>query len=85
MYTCIYVPICIYMRLYIYIRVYTYDYIYIYAYQNGPSRELFDRWCEVRHNLTVITGYCVQHTLAKELLDTEPATHTLQVCVCVCA
>jgi len=46
--------------------------------QNGPSRELFDRWCEVRHNLTVITGYCVQHTLAKELLDTEPATHTLQ-------
>jgi cleavage and polyadenylation specificity factor subunit 3 len=46
--------------------------------QNGPSRELFDRWCEYRHNSVVITGYCVANTLAKDLLDAEPATHTLQ-------
>mmetsp|Transcript_13034 Transcript_13034/g.45844 ORF Transcript_13034/g.45844 Transcript_13034/m.45844 type:complete len:741 (-) Transcript_13034:420-2642(-) len=46
--------------------------------QNGPSRDLFDRWCEYRHNSVVITGYCVQNTLAKELLDAQPATHTLQ-------
>ena len=45
--------------------------------QNGPSRELFDRWCEYRHNSVVITGYCVANTLAKDLLDAEPATHTL--------
>lgn len=45
--------------------------------QNGPSRELFDRWCEDKHNSVVITGYCVQNTLAKDLLDTAPSTHTL--------
>ncbi|KAJ1477681.1 beta-lactamase-like protein [Baffinella frigidus] len=45
--------------------------------QNGPSRSLFDKWCEYRNNAVVITGYCVQNTLAKDLLDAEPSTHTM--------
>eukprot|EP00960_Hanusia_phi_P047960 758699-Hanusia_phi.AAC.3 len=42
------------------------------------NNSLRRRWCEYRHNSVVITGYCVQNTLAKELLDAQPATHTLQ-------
>jgi len=45
--------------------------------QNGPSRALFDKWCELPVNAVVITGYCVQNTLAKDLLDAQPDTHTL--------
>lgn len=39
--------------------------------QSGLSRELFEAWCEDANNGTVIPGYCVQGTLAKEIL-TEP-------------
>jgi cleavage and polyadenylation specificity factor subunit 3 len=35
--------------------------------QNGQSRELFERWCHDPRNGTVLTGYCVDNTLAKEL------------------
>ncbi|KAI5181765.1 cleavage and polyadenylation specificity factor subunit 3 [Nematocida sp. AWRm80] len=36
--------------------------------QNGLSRELFELWCEDRKNGCIIPGYCVDGTLAKELL-----------------
>lgn len=39
--------------------------------QSGVSRELFERWCESEANGTIITGYCVPGTLAKEILS-EP-------------
>ncbi|TBU03543.1 subunit 3 of cleavage and polyadenylation specificity factor [Hamiltosporidium magnivora] len=39
--------------------------------QSGLSRELFEMWCEDSNNHTIIPGYCVQGTLAKEIL-TEP-------------
>ncbi|ELA48182.1 hypothetical protein VCUG_00420 [Vavraia culicis subsp. floridensis] len=39
--------------------------------QSGLSRELFESWCEDANNGTVIPGYCVQGTLAKEIM-TEP-------------
>ncbi|KRH93732.1 putative beta-lactamase fold-containing exonuclease [Pseudoloma neurophilia] len=39
--------------------------------QNGLSRELFEMWCEDPKNGTVIAGYSVQGTLAKEILN-EP-------------
>lgn len=39
--------------------------------QSGLSRELFESWCEDSKNGTVISGYCVQGTPAKEIM-TEP-------------
>lgn len=39
--------------------------------QSGHSRELFEQWCEDPRNGTIIAGYCVQGTLAKEILN-EP-------------
>lgn len=39
--------------------------------QSGLSRELFELFCEDSRNGTVIAGYCVQGTLAKEILN-EP-------------
>ncbi|CAG9321353.1 unnamed protein product [Blepharisma stoltei] len=37
--------------------------------QNGQSRDLFERWCTYPQNGLVLTGYCVENTLAKELLS----------------
>lgn len=37
--------------------------------QNGQSRDLFERWCTDSQNGLVLTGYCVENTLAKELLS----------------
>ena len=39
--------------------------------QNGLSRELFELWCPNKKNGTIIAGYCVEGTLAKEILS-EP-------------
>lgn len=39
--------------------------------QNGFSRELFEKWCSNEKNGVVIPGYCIEGTLAKEILS-EP-------------
>lgn len=39
--------------------------------QSGASRELFERWCSNPRNGVLIPGYCVEGTLAKEILS-EP-------------
>ncbi|KAK3748849.1 hypothetical protein QZH41_018736 [Actinostola sp. cb2023] len=39
--------------------------------QSGLSRELFEQWCTDRRNGVIIAGYCVEGTLAKNLM-TEP-------------
>ena len=43
--------------------------------QNGLSRELFERWCTNKRNGLVLTGYSVEGTLAKKVLN-EPDTIT---------
>lgn len=40
--------------------------------QSGISRELLEKWCESEKNGTIITGYSVSGTLAKEILG-EPS------------
>ena len=40
--------------------------------QNGLSKNLFEKWCSDEKNGIVITGYCVERTLAKTVLG-EPA------------
>jgi cleavage and polyadenylation specificity factor subunit 3 len=32
------------------------------------SREIFEKWCHDEKNGIIITGYCVENTLAKEIL-----------------
>lgn len=39
--------------------------------QSGLSRELFETWCTDRRNGVIIAGYCVEGTLAKDLMS-EP-------------
>ncbi|KAG0234104.1 Cleavage and polyadenylation specificity factor subunit 3 [Actinomortierella wolfii] len=39
--------------------------------QNGLSRELFERWCTDKKNGLIITGYSVENTLAKDVMN-EP-------------
>jgi len=39
--------------------------------QSGLSRELFESWCTDPRNGVIIAGYCVEGTLAKELMS-EP-------------
>jgi len=39
--------------------------------QSGFSRELLEKWCTNERNGVIITGYCVEGTLAKDLLS-EP-------------
>lgn len=39
--------------------------------QSGLSRELFESWCTDKRNGVIIAGYCVEGTLAKQIL-TEP-------------
>ncbi|XP_031566314.1 cleavage and polyadenylation specificity factor subunit 3-like [Actinia tenebrosa] len=39
--------------------------------QSGLSRELFEQWCTDRRNGVIIAGYCVEGTLAKNLMS-EP-------------
>lgn len=37
--------------------------------QSGVSRDLFERWCTNSRNGVIIAGYCVDGTLAKEILS----------------
>lgn len=37
--------------------------------QSGLSRELFENWCTDRRNGVIIAGYCVEGTLAKQILS----------------
>jgi cleavage and polyadenylation specificity factor subunit 3 len=37
--------------------------------QKGNSRALFERWCHHEKNGVIFTGYCVESTLARELLN----------------
>jgi len=37
--------------------------------QNGLSRELFEKWCEDEKNGIVFTGYSVEGTLAKQVMN----------------
>ena len=39
--------------------------------QNGPSRELFMKWAPDKKNGVVFTGYCVEGSLAKKVMDSE--------------
>ncbi|KAL3842661.1 hypothetical protein ACJMK2_020651 [Sinanodonta woodiana] len=39
--------------------------------QSGLSRELFESWCTDKRNGVIIAGYCVEGTLAKQILS-EP-------------
>ncbi|KAI4290924.1 cleavage and polyadenylation specificity factor subunit 3 [Pancytospora philotis] len=39
--------------------------------QSGLSRELFEKWCSNARNGVVVPGYCVEGTMAKEILS-EP-------------
>lgn len=41
--------------------------------QNGISRDLFERWCGDSRNGIIIAGYCVDGTLAKEILRDKTA------------
>ncbi|KAI7859468.1 beta-lactamase-like protein [Circinella umbellata] len=43
--------------------------------QNGLSRELFERWAPDKKNGLVITGYCVENTLARQAMN-EPQDFT---------
>jgi len=40
--------------------------------QSGLSRELFEMWCTDANNGVIIAGYCVEGTLAKEILQEPP-------------
>jgi len=44
--------------------------------QSGLSRELFEMWCTDPKNGVIIAGYCVEGTLAKQVLS-EPEEVTL--------
>jgi cleavage and polyadenylation specificity factor subunit 3 len=37
--------------------------------QNGLSRDLFEMWCEDERNGIVFTGYSVEGTLAKQVMN----------------
>lgn len=40
--------------------------------QSGNSLKLFKKWCCSEKNGVIITGYCVENTLAKDLLNEQP-------------
>ncbi|KAJ1984231.1 endoribonuclease ysh1 [Dimargaris verticillata] len=46
--------------------------------QNGLSRELFERWCSFDRNGVVLTGYSVEGTLARDLLNEPEAIESLR-------
>ncbi|KAG8188623.1 hypothetical protein JTE90_005977 [Oedothorax gibbosus] len=43
--------------------------------QQGLSRQLFEKWCTDPNNGTIVAGYCVEGTLAKDILS-HPETIT---------
>ncbi|KAL7718917.1 Cleavage and polyadenylation specificity factor subunit [Entamoeba marina] len=46
--------------------------------QDGFSRNIFERWCTDKNNGVIIPGYCVEGTLAKQIItdSTKPFTST---------
>ena len=36
--------------------------------QSGLSREIFEKWCHDSRNGVIVTGYCIENTLANEIL-----------------
>ncbi|RIB06583.1 beta-lactamase-like protein [Gigaspora rosea] len=45
--------------------------------QSGLSRELFERWCPDKRNGLVITGYCVDGTMARHAMTEPPEISSL--------
>lgn len=45
--------------------------------QSGLSRDLFERWCGDNRNTCIIAGYCVEGTLAKQILAEPEEIMTL--------
>lgn len=45
--------------------------------QSGLSRELFENWCTDRRNGVIIAGYCVEGTLAKQILSLPKEVPTM--------
>ncbi|CAG8446625.1 20835_t:CDS:10 [Dentiscutata erythropus] len=45
--------------------------------QSGLSRELFERWCPDKRNGLVITGYCVDGTMARHAMTEPPEVTSL--------
>lgn len=37
--------------------------------QSGLSKQLFQKWCHDEKNGVLFTGYCVENTLAKDILN----------------
>lgn len=46
--------------------------------QSGLSRDLFEQWCPDPKNACIIAGYCVEGTLAKEILTDPPEIVSLR-------
>jgi len=46
--------------------------------QSGVSRQLFDRWASDPKNGTLIAGYAVEHTLAKEIMSQPKEVVTME-------
>lgn len=44
--------------------------------QSGLSRELFETWCSDKKSGVIVAGYCVEGTLAKQLLNDSPSEIT---------
>lgn len=45
--------------------------------QSGLSRELFETWCTDAKNGCLVAGYCVEGTLAKQILSEPEEITTL--------
>lgn len=45
--------------------------------QSGLSRELFENWCTDKRNGVIIAGYCVEGTLAKQILSQPTEVPTM--------
>ncbi|CAH8533079.1 unnamed protein product [Schistosoma bovis] len=45
--------------------------------QSGLSRELFENWCTDKRNGVIIAGYCVEGTLAKQILSLPTEVPTM--------
>ena len=53
--------------------------------QNGLSRQLCEMWCTDARNGCVIAGYCVEGTLAKELINGPDEVLSYLASFCHCA
>eukprot|EP01126_Amoeba_proteus_P037946 TRINITY_DN3935_c0_g1_i2.p1 TRINITY_DN3935_c0_g1~~TRINITY_DN3935_c0_g1_i2.p1 ORF type:complete len:344 (+),score=49.73 TRINITY_DN3935_c0_g1_i2:124-1032(+) len=46
--------------------------------QSGLSRQLFELWCQSKKNGIMISGYCVEGTLAKSILSEPEEVETME-------